>query len=150
MASFDAYLTVDHLDKMNPNFSIQCIVHSEGGLIYKRACDHMSSEGQKLIKNKLNVIGLGPYGLIPKKYGKYAINIYSDKDYITKPNNVTEMMKNSDYKILVVPCIANPSEQTIYMADHNYLSPTYVEARKDLMDYVKSLDPGKKSNEITR
>ena len=65
--------------------------------------------------------------------GLKAINIYSEKDHITK-QYAEPLLDNPNYDIQIVPCISKVSERSLYFADHAFMGKTYQTALKNQLD----------------
>jgi hypothetical protein len=61
---------------------------------------------------------------------KAAVNIYSEKDYITK-RFAKPFLNNPDYDIRIIACISPRNEFSMYIADHARSGTTYDDALKE-------------------
>jgi hypothetical protein len=101
--------------------------HSEAGLIYCRAFEGMEKDIQKFLHKNMLSIALGPAEPISDEMAKDPINLYSEKDYITK-GAAKRFMNNPDYNIRIIACISPLGELTLYFADHARDGSTYDKA----------------------
>ena len=50
------------------------------------------------------------------------------------------MLNSSEYNIQIIPCKAKRSERTAWIADHNFVSPTYQnELKRQIFELKKNL-----------
>lgn len=114
---------VEHLHKINPELLWMHIPHSEGGLIALRAIEGLTPEHKSLLQQKLLLFAVAPALPVPKKYGRDVINIYSQRDRVTKGCSIP-YKDNPDYDIRYLEPIGKRS----WIAEHQFLSPTYQKA----------------------
>jgi hypothetical protein len=109
--------------------------HSEAGLIYCRAFEGMPKTVQEFLQTNLLSVALGPAEPISNDMAKEPVNIYSDKDYVTKWMG-TKFIDDPAYNIKVIACISPRGERHLYIADHARAGKTYDTA---LDDQIKNL-----------
>ncbi len=127
----------EQLHQINPEAHWSNNVHSEGGLIARRAIEGMTPEQQELIKKHLHITALGPAKPIPKSIAFQVVNIYSEKDYITKWGGQKER-DDPEYDIQMVNCISPRSERFFWFADHAFKGSTYQDALKGASDKLRT------------
>jgi hypothetical protein len=116
--------------EINSDFLWLDLRHSEAGLIFCRAFEGMEDDPKKILQNHLLSIALGPAEPISNKMTKAAVNIYSEKDYITK-RFAKPFLNNPDYDIRIIACISPRNEFSMYIADHARSGTTYDDALKE-------------------
>jgi len=126
----------EQIHQINPDAHWADYVHSEGGLITRRAIEGMTPEQQDLIKKHLLITALGPAKPLHKAAAFQVVNIYSKKDYVTKRFASNER-NNPEYDIQFVPCISSRSERVLWIADHLFKGTTYQDALKRASDDIR-------------
>jgi len=126
----------EQVHRINPDAHWVDYVHSEGGLIALRAIEKMTPEQQELIKKHIHITALGPATPLPKNIAFQVVNIYSEKDYITKWFARKER-NDPEYDIRMVPCISPRSEWSFKIADHAFQGSTYQQALLDAAQDIK-------------
>ena len=126
----------EQIHRINPDAHWADYVHSEGGLITRRAIEGMTPEQQELMKKHLLITAFGPAKPLAKTAAFQVVNIYSKKDYVTKwfANNERN---NPEYDIRMVPCISPRSEWNLKLADHAFNGKTYQEALGDAAQKIR-------------
>lgn len=114
----------DQLYKMNTELLWQHFAHSEGGVIYRNACQGMTPDQRDQLNQQIDVLGLGPAAAIPSNYGFHVANTWSNQDFFTMWF-AFKHRKDPEYNIKFVPCQSKWSERTGYIADHAFLGGTY-------------------------
>lgn len=122
--------------KINSNFLWLDLRHSEAGLIFCRAFEGMNEPTQDTLHKHLLSVTLGSAEPISNTMTKEAVNLYSEKDSITK-RYAEPFMNNLDYDIRIIACISSGGEFSMYIADHARAGTTYDTA---LYDQFKDLN----------
>jgi hypothetical protein len=123
--------------KVNPDALWLYLAHSENGVISKRAIEGLSEASKENLQKHLFMFALGPAEPLPKKMGQSVINVYSNKDYITKHFS-TPFIEDNNYDIRFVECKSPILERTLLMADHGFLAPTYQNAWSGHIDKLQN------------
>lgn len=113
--------------KVNSDFLWLDLRHSEAALIYCRAFEGMPEKTREILQKNLLSIALGPAEPISDEMAKKAVNIYSEKDYITK-RFAKPFLNNPHYDIRIIACISPRGELSMYFADHARAGTTYDKA----------------------
>lgn len=112
------------IHQVNSDLLWSHIVHSEAGVITKRAIESMHPEAQEKVKEQLKICALGPVSPIPNQMALEVENIYSSKDFITGGMGVIYSF-GKDYNISFKKCVSRIKERSLYFADHAFLGNTY-------------------------
>jgi len=123
------------IHKVNPDALWLYLAHSENGVISKRAVEGLSAEAKALLQRELYMYALGPAEPLPMYIGQSVINTYSEKDGITKWF-AKPFIHDKDYDIRFIKCETPRSERILWLADHSYLTPTYL---NDWTRYIREL-----------
>ncbi|NGX47348.1 MAG: tRNA3(Ser)-specific nuclease WapA [Chlamydiae bacterium] len=130
------------LSKISPKLLWLHISHSRAGAIGNAAIAGMSDDEQKAIRKKMLWLGIAPAEPLAKHKAIDAIDIYSNKDYITGPmggkyEKMQENLPDSEkiYNIKFVPCISKWHEMSGYFADHAFMASTQQNSLKKGLDF---------------
>ena len=121
----------DGLYKVNPTALWLHIAHSRAGATGTTAIMGMTLDEQKLIKEHMLWMGVGPALPLPSKMAFRATNVYSKQDFVTGVFGVLHKKplffpsENKDYNIQFLPCSSTWSERTGF-ADHGIMGSTYL------------------------
>lgn len=129
---------------INPQSLWLSILHSESGVITKRAIEGMTEAQKQVLQERLHVFAVAPAEPLPKKFGASVINVYSEKDYITgfgPAGYAKSYMNNPDYDIRQLPCQSNIYNRKFFIADHGFLKPTYYTAWTTHIEDLKKVTP---------
>ncbi len=112
------------LPNINPEMLWAHICHSEGGIIGKRAFKGLDHDERSRLRKHLITIGIAPAAPISRKYTLDAVNVYSEKDHVTK-GFASSYVNDPNYDIRFVPCITPPNERGFFSGDHAFSGDTY-------------------------
>lgn len=128
--------TGEKLYNMNPQSLWLCIPHSENGVITKRALEGMTTDQKQIMQKILHIFAVAPAEPLSRMEGVSVINVYSEKDRITK-RYAKEYMNNPDYDIRILACQSSWGQCNLWIADHGFLQPTYQQAWSDHITDLK-------------
>ncbi|NGX38015.1 MAG: tRNA3(Ser)-specific nuclease WapA [Chlamydiae bacterium] len=120
----------EHLEKVNPQFIWMHISHSEGGVIGTQAIKGMTSTEKELMQKHLYWVAMAPAKPLQKDLAFQTINVYSEKDGITK-RYAEPYLNDPNYNIQIIPCTSSWNEKTLFITDHSFRGATYQKALQD-------------------
>jgi hypothetical protein len=84
----------------------------------------MPDKAREILQKNLLNVALGPAECISDEMAKKAVNIFSEKDSITK-RFAEPFLNNPHYDIRIIACISPRGEFSMYIADHARAGTTY-------------------------
>ncbi len=117
---------VDSLHKINPSLLALFCTHSEAGGIATLALEGMTPDQIDLCKQHLYLYNIAPAIPTARRYAFQTINVYSEKDNITKPH-AKDYIGHPNYNIDILKPKTPWHEKTGYYADHGLAGKTYQE-----------------------
>ena len=127
--------TLSEMEKINPDAKLVINPHSECGAMLHSAIQRFCPEHKLLSQKNLMVGAMGPASAIPKDFARLAINYYSKQDFITGGFAIPYIY-NKNYEIKWLKAISPLPERTMYIADHNFVGPTYQTALEKFIEKI--------------
>jgi hypothetical protein len=112
------------LHKINPEALWLYIAHSENGVISKRAIEGLSAGDKRLLQKAFYMYAVGPADPLSRDMGQSVVNVYSNKDCLTK-RFAKPYLHDDNFDIQFVRCKTPRSERSLWIADHGFMAPTY-------------------------
>ena len=136
------------LHEINPDSLWGHVLHSEGGVIMKRAIEDLTRDKQDLLKQHLYLFALGSVVPIPESYAYRALNIYSREDFICLASQllgiggyslVYSLFGPEICRIQFLPSLSKRKDKTLFLIDHAFQGKTYRTALEKQLENWREL-----------
>ncbi len=124
----------------NPDLLWGCILHSEAGVLARRAIEGMEPEEKLHLQRHLYLFAMTPVLPIPANYGYYTLNLYSRFDFLSVGGYLfgiggqalaNMLLSAHNCRMQFIPCTSTWDERTFLFIDHSFLGTTYLNALEE-------------------
>ncbi len=128
------------MHSINPELLWGSILHSEAGVITRRAIEGLDPSLRVILKEHLYVFAMSPVLPIPANYGYYSLNLYSKHDFLSVGGYLFGIggRKLADFlfdtnncHLFFIPSASKWRDRTLLFFDHSFLGGTYTNALGD-------------------